>query len=324
MSQNRVFTFQDRNLLGRSGISVSPLCFGTLALSPLQTSLPAKEGARLLRYAFEKGINFLDTAELYHNYHIIRQALEGWTEPVVVASKSYAYTADAMEKSLHKALKEMKLDCIDIFLLHEQESHLTIKGHWEALQFLIRAKEKGLVIAVGISTHFPQAAAAAAEIAEIEIIHPIINREGVGLQNGGVEDMLEAVKKAYLNGTGIYAMKALGGGHLISKAREAFDFILKLPWIASTAVGMQSTAEVDINCCYFRRVKPPESLLKEVKLRTRRLHINDWCQGCGKCIEACAQKALYLKEGKIRVDPEKCVLCGYCGARCPLFCLKIV
>lgn len=311
-------------MLGRSGISVSPLCFGTLAISPLQTSMPVKEGAKLLRYAFEKGINFLDTAELYHNYHIIRQALDSWAEPVVVASKSYAYTAAAMEKSLHKALREMKLDCIDIFLLHEQESHLTIKGHWEALQFLLRAKERGLVKAVGISTHFPQAVAAAAEIDEIEIIHPIINKEGIGIQNGGLEDMLAAVEKAYLNGKGIYAMKALGGGHLLSSVRESIDFILKLPWIASTAVGMQSAAEVDINCCYFRRVEPPESLLKEVKLRPRRLHINTWCQGCGNCIEACAQNALYLEDGKIRVDPDKCILCGYCGARCPLFCLKIV
>ena len=52
---------------------------------------------------------------------------------------------------------------------------------------------------------------------EIEIIHPIVNKEGIGIQDGNIEDMLTAIEKAYNKGKGIYGMKPLGGGHLINQ-----------------------------------------------------------------------------------------------------------
>ena len=50
------------NALGRSGLKVSRLCFGTLTMSPLQRNLSPEEGARLLVHAYERGVRFLDTA----------------------------------------------------------------------------------------------------------------------------------------------------------------------------------------------------------------------------------------------------------------------
>ena len=49
--------------LGRSGLAVSRLCYGTLTMSPLQKDLSPEDGARLLVHAYERGVRFLDTAE---------------------------------------------------------------------------------------------------------------------------------------------------------------------------------------------------------------------------------------------------------------------
>ena len=46
------------NILGKSGIRVSKMCFGTLTLGPLQKNYSVSEGANLLSYAYDKGINF--------------------------------------------------------------------------------------------------------------------------------------------------------------------------------------------------------------------------------------------------------------------------
>ena len=64
--------------------------------------------------------------------------------------------------------------------------------------------------------------------------------------------MLKAIKTAAKAGKGIYAMKALGGGNLLDRTEEAFDFILGIPEIASVAVGMRTREEVEYNTRLFQ------------------------------------------------------------------------
>ena len=56
----------------------------------------------------------------------------------------------------------------------------------------------------------------------------------------------------------------------------------------------------------------------------RKLHIADWCIACKKCEEKCTHKAINIVEGKAVVNNDKCVLCGYCSAVCPEFCIKVI
>ncbi|MFZ5754869.1 MAG: aldo/keto reductase, partial [Bacillota bacterium] len=130
-------------LLGHTGLKVSRLCFGSLTMGPLQANLSIKQGAALLRYAFELGVNFIDTAKLYRTYPYIKEALRGWDAPVIIASKSYDYTWEGMQRSVEEARLAIDRDYLDIFLLHEQESELTLEGHRPALEYLWEAKAKG-------------------------------------------------------------------------------------------------------------------------------------------------------------------------------------
>lgn len=132
-------------ILGDSGIRVSRLCFGSLTIGPLQAKLPVAAGAAVLQAAFDAGVTFVDTAQLYRTYAPLREALKGRRHEIVVASKSYAYDREGMRHSVEEACRELGRDYVDIFLLHEQESYLTLKGHREALTYLLDAKKEGQI-----------------------------------------------------------------------------------------------------------------------------------------------------------------------------------
>lgn len=310
--------------LGNTGLKVSRLCFGALTIGPLQANLSVPEGAAVIRRALESGVNFIDTAQFYKTYPYIKEALRGYKGEVIIASKSYAYTARDMQNSLEEALRELNRDVIDIFMLHEQETYLTLKGHWEAVEYLLQAKQAGLIRAIGVSTHAVACVTAAAKMKEFDIIFPMINYKGIGIQDGTLDDMLAAIKQARLNGQGIMGMKPLGGGNLINERSAAFAYVLGLEELDSIALGMKSPAEVDMNVHIFNGQKVPQDVLEAVSVLKRHLHIEDWCTGCGKCVARCQQKALYLEENKAHVRAQDCVLCGYCSAVCPDFCIKII
>ena len=310
--------------LGNTGINVSRICFGALTVGPLQSNLTIKDGARVLRQALELGINFIDTAKIYGTYPYIREAVKNFKNDIIIVSKSYDYTYEGMRKSIEEALKELGRDYIDIFMLHEQESALTLKGHADAIEYLLYAKKAGLIRAVGISTHHIAAVLAAAEMPEIEVIHPIININGIGIQDGTPAEMLQAIKTAYTKGKGLYGMKSLGGGNLLNMADEALNYVLNIDELASVAVGMRTEAEVLFNVSFFSGQPIPQEIKAQLNKIPRKLHIEDWCKNCGECVQRCQAGALSQGINRVLVDQEKCKLCGYCASVCPEFCIKVV
>lgn len=314
----------DKVQLGSTGIEVSRLCFGSLTMTPFQANLSVKDGADLIKYAYSRGINFLDTAEIYNNYDYIREALKVIDrKKYIISTKCYAYTYDMAKKSLELALSELNTDYIDIFMLHEQESIHTIRGHWEAIEYFKDAKKEGKIRAIGISTHRIEGVLGAIEVDDIEIIHPIVNMQGIGIQDGSIEDMLKVIKKAYDIGKGIFAMKPLGGGHLIGKAEEAFNFVKNISFIHSIAIGMQSKDEIDCNISLMESGYAPENLRKNISSKNRRLIVADYCIGCGRCVKTCKHNGIKLVNGKA-VPNGNCILCSYCARNCPEFCIKVV
>jgi aryl-alcohol dehydrogenase-like predicted oxidoreductase len=65
---------------------------GSLTVSAMQANLPEDEAAAVLAYAFDSGINFVDTAQYYENYHLIRKAFTKCRSPekVMLSTKTYA------------------------------------------------------------------------------------------------------------------------------------------------------------------------------------------------------------------------------------------
>lgn len=310
-----------RKTLGATGIEVSIAGFGVLPMGPSQLALPLEEGAAIIRHALGNGINFLDTAQYYRTYPYIQKALEsGEFHDVVISSKSLCTDYDGMKNAVLEAREAMNREVIDIFLMHEVRSG-QLKERAGAWQALIDAKKEGLVRAIGISTHHVDITAAAADIAELDVIFPLINYAGLGIRKGADfgtrEEMLTAIKACHQAGKGVFSMKAFGGGSLTGHYQEALDYVFSKDEIDSVMIGFGKIKEVDELLSYLdgsmdRSYNPDIS--------KKKVYINqEDCEGCGACKAACPAGAIFYNEnGLAQVDHEKCLTCGYCSPVCPV------
>lgn len=308
-----------RNQLGNTGIEVPEICFGSLTMSPCQYGFNADRAGEIMAFAAEKGINFIDTAQYYRNYDMIRVAVKKSKKDLIITTKSYAYEYDMAVEAVEQARCEIDRDYIDIFMLHEQESEHTLRGHKPALDALYDLKAKGIIRAVGISTHFVAGVEGAVKY-HLDAVHPMLNITGLGICDGTRQDMEKAIEKAYKSGMGVYTMKAFGGGNLYKRASECLDYIFAFPYKHSVALGMKSEQEVLDNIEYLTKRRFTENY----SVKGKHIHIEDYCTGCGKCVKRCPQKALYIENGRSNCNSEICLLCGYCAAACPDFAIKIL
>lgn len=311
----------NKNKLGNTGIEVTEVGFGVLTVGKTQLNLPLEEGASVLRYALECGINFLDTAEYYETYPYIKKALQGTSLEPVIASKSLGVTYQEMKYAIEEARSSLNRDVIDIFLLHEVRSDPDWANRAGAWEYLQEAKAKGLVKAIGLSTHHVDAAAKASEIKEIDILFPLINFRSLGIRNGiepgTKEEMAAAIKKASDAGKGIFAMKVFGGGNLTGHYLEAIKYIRNLKGISSMMIGFGFQHEIDRIIEVMNGTIDPNYV---PDVSNKRIHIDQGdCEGCGACIDRCPNHAIYFNEsGLAEIDHTVCLTCGYCAPKCPV------
>ena len=312
-------------ILGRTGLQVSTLCFGALPMGPLQKNLPPQTGAEVIAYALNQGVNFIDTAESYGTYEHIRLAIKGRSTPPVIATKSAACTYEEMQKSVEQARKALDLDVIPIFHLHAARAGLKLfeqrKG---ALECLCDYKDKGIIQAVGVATHHCQVVTKAADHPDIDVVFPLINKAGLGILGGNREEMRRAITYAYEQNKGVYAMKVFAGGNLLEDREDALAWVQSIPGLEVIAIGMVNKTEVAINL-HLMSGKPLPPQLRDYSVVDKTLKVlSNLCRGCGTCIGTCPNGALSLQGEKAVLDPDKCILCGYCSPNCPEFAIRMV
>lgn len=310
-----------KQILGNTGIEVTPVGFGVLTIGNTQLNLPLAEGAALIRYALEKGINFLDTAQYYETYPYIREALKGTDFKPVICSKSLDCTYSQMREAIEEALRELDLKQIDIFLLHEVRSDPDWDNRAGAWRCLLDAKEAGLVKAIGVSTHHVDVAEKIAAVPEADILFPLINFKSLGIRKGSdpgtKEEMAAAIKACADAGKGVFAMKAFGGGNLTGSYLEALDYVNSLPGISSIMIGIGKKEEIDRLAEYAEGTISPDY---QPDISKKKIHIDQGdCEGCGACKERCPNQAIFWNsDGLAQVDEAICLTCGYCAPVCPV------
>jgi aryl-alcohol dehydrogenase-like predicted oxidoreductase/ferredoxin len=313
-----------QNQLGRTGIKVSEICYGTLPAGPLQANLAVDAAVEIIRHCFKLGVSFIDTAQRYQTYPIVAKALEGWDKPVVISSKSWATGYEEMRQAVDEARQALGR-APDIFMLHAARATARVfEERAGAFRYLCEAREAGIIRAVGISTHSVEVAQAAATQPEVDVIHPLYNLLGVGILCGDAAAMRAAMEEAAGRGKGMYVMKAMAGGHLADRYGEALDFARAVPGVAALAVGMLSKEEAEANIAHIEGRPISEAVRAKVGKSNKKLYIFDACKGCGACMANCPNGALSLKDNLACVDPERCLLCGYCVFHCPQFALRLV
>ncbi len=313
-----------KKILGGTGIKMTEMTLGALTMGPLQAKLSLEEAKKVILAALDKGINSIDTAEMYGMDGPIKAALAEYSGEVILASKSTATSYSEMEKSVLGALSGLGRDYLDIFYLHAAKvTPEVFQERSGAFQCLLDYKSKGVIRAVGIATHVVSVIEKAAEVNEIDVVFPLINKRGVGIVGGTAANMVKAIEIASQNGKGVVAMKSLAGGNLLGEIKAAFSFVRNIEGITSVAVGMSHVDEVEVNFRLFKDEDIPESELERLK-STKQLFVARFCTGCGTCVKACPNEALAVIEGMVVVDKNKCILCGYCNPICPEFALRLV
>ena len=137
--------------LGRTGIQVSQICLGTMMFGGKSDE---PESCRMIDHAIERGVNFIDTADVYagnESERIVGKALEKdkRRENIILATKfNFANPADRNAKGLSRrhvinacdaSLKRLKTDWIDLYQMHRCSSAIPIDETLRALDDLVRA-----------------------------------------------------------------------------------------------------------------------------------------------------------------------------------------
>ena len=307
--------------LGNTSLMVTPVGFGVLTVGTNQMNLSIDEGAAVLRYALERGINFLDTAQYYETYPYIKKALKGTNFEPVIASKCLDASYSSMEAAIVEAQIEMDRDVIDIFLLHEvryNNDFLDRAGAWECLN---DAKAKGIVKAIGVSTHHTDVALDMASVPECDVLFPLINCQSLGIRKGGEvgtkEEMEFAIAKNIERDCGVFLMKAFGGGNLTGSYQKALDYVYGITGVASVMIGFGRTKEVDDIFDYLEG-RMPKEFNPDVSFKVIHIDQGD-CEGCGNCATRCPNHAIFINEsGRAEIYYDKCLTCGYCAPVCPV------
>ena len=308
-------------LLGQTGLRISRVGFGVLPIGPNQLALPLEEGAAVLRYGLEQGINFIDTAQYYRTYPYIRKALSSFSgaDPII-CSKSLSVGKQEMLSAIEEARQALNRDVIDIFLLHEVRSG-QLSQREGALEALVDAKARGLIRAIGLSTHHVDIVNAASQAEDLDVIFPLVNYKGLGIRQGeqfaSAEDMMTAIRLCFQKGKGVFSMKAFGGGSLTATYQKALRYVFSQVEIQSVMIGFGNTSEIDDVLSFLHGTMAPDY---NPDVSHKKIHISQAdCEGCGACKTACPASAIfYNRRGLAQVDQEKCLTCGYCSPVCPV------
>jgi len=311
--------------LGKTGLTVSEMCAGTLPLGTLQAKASTEDGAAAIRRAIDLGVNFIDTAQAYGTYGHVAHAIAGVQKDLIVASKSHAGNYEDMEKAIYECRKALRRQVIDIFYLHLVKDEENLHQRSWALRAIEDFKKAGAVRAIGATTHTNAGLRAAADCPEIEVVMACINDKGMGIVDGSLEECLQLCGLCRERGKAVIAMKPLAGGHFIGRAAEAINYVRALGEVDAIAVGLLTPEEAEADVAIFDEREIPAGLAASLNAEPKHVIIYESCECCGRCIERCPQGALTPRRHKPPVvDPDKCVLCGYCAEVCPRFAIRVV
>ena len=233
-----------RRELGKTGIPLPPLGFGAFKIGrnqgikyPTAYDLPSEDEVdRILNGVLDLGLNYIDTAPAYGlSEERIGQTIAHRREEFTLSTKvgelfengqsTYDFSGESIRASVHRSLRRLKTEILDIVFLHSNGDDQTILNETDAVPTLISLKESGLIRAIGLSgktaegfrESFAWADALMVEYHRDETSHA------------------EILSEAERAGIGIVIKKGLGAGRI--PADEAIPFVLSNPAVSSMVIG---------------------------------------------------------------------------------------
>lgn len=331
---------QKYNPLGKTGLKVSDVSCGAISLF-----VP-----NVLRYAYDCGVNYFDTAEGYlrtKSETFIGQALKDVRDKVVITTKhGYSPRAKIKREDIIKrvdaSLKRMQTDYVDIAMVHGV-SDLSLLKNEEIQAAYAQLKKDGKIRFTGFSTHNAKKTLKQALESDFgQVILLIYNH----MEGKEIEPLIEKVRK---KGIGTVAMKVFAGGkhgnlkslisQEVSYPQAAIRWVLSNSNIDCLIVTMSSYSHVEEYVAASS--KPLNRADLEVIAEYQRQADRNYCRvSCNECLAACPNQVAinevlrynmyfedygmekeamrYYAELEKEKKPLNCANCsGNCESACP-------
>ncbi len=290
------------------------LGFGTMRLPVVDGDSSKIEEAlaiRMIRSAIDRGINYLDTAYMYHDGYsevVVGKALkDGYREKVLLADKMplwMARTEEDMDRIFLDQLRRLDVDCIDMYLVHNVNAQIWKKAlKFKVLDYLEKKKSEGRIKHIGFSFHD-----------EFPVFEEVLNAypwEFCQIQLNYMDtDFQAGVKGLKLAGSlniPVIIMEPLKGGKLTdvlpqsirdlwnqapmkrTPAEWALRWVADFPEVLTILSGMTDMEQVDENIRILSEADPNSLTETEQKIIKKAAdeynHLIQYsCTGCQYCM----------------------------------------
>ncbi len=263
----------DQVALGNTGIKLSRLGIGTGTVSgTVQRSLGHEKFNDVIRYAYDRGITYIDTGESYQTHPWVREAIKGLPrEKLYIQSKmihmggfggfggrrGFGGEAPPLER-LDRFRQELNVDYIDTVLIHCQMDPNWDENSKALMDGLEEAKQKRIIRAHGVSCQSLPALKRAASLKWVDVNLVRINPQGMDIDTPqlavydasnethvpAVVEQLGIMRK---NGHGTIGMKLIAQGKFtnIEDRRKSLTWVMQNNLVDAVVIGMKSREEID-------------------------------------------------------------------------------
>jgi aryl-alcohol dehydrogenase-like predicted oxidoreductase len=242
----------DKVTLGKTGIQVSLVGMGTGSVgsgnASNQTRLGVKGFTKVVRHALERGVTLFDVADQYGSHVYLREALKGVPrDSYVIQTKTHATNFADAKSHLERYRLELGVEMIDIVLLHCMQKAAWPADHRGSMDYLMAAKQEGLIRAHGTSCHGMDPLSTSAKNPFVEVDLARINPEGLIMDDKKPDEVASRLEEMHNAGKGVIGMKIFGEGRMKEPERRdaSLRFVLGLGTVNAFIIGFQSTEEID-------------------------------------------------------------------------------
>jgi predicted aldo/keto reductase-like oxidoreductase len=294
--------------LGKTGLRMPDISFGTGSTVDPQ----------LVRYAFERGVTYFDTAEGYPlkkpglAEKVLGEALQGKRDQVVLTSKQVTQADEkrgSMMRKLNQSLRRLQTDHIDVYFNHAVND-VAVMANPEWAEFVALAKKQGKIRFSGMSGHGGNLQECLGYALDHQLVDVILTAYNFGQDPAFYERFTKSfdivanqqglprvLKRAHEAGVGVVVMKTLMGARLNDMrpwekpngtfAQAAFRWTLSNPDVDGLIVSMKTTAEIDEYLGASGMGAPRAAELRLLEGYAARNSATQCRQGCGDCANAC-------------------------------------
>jgi aryl-alcohol dehydrogenase-like predicted oxidoreductase len=243
----------DRVRLGNTNMMVSRIAMGTGTKGYNKSSNQTRAGMdsfiKIAHHAYDRGITFYDMAENYGSHTFVGEAIKDFPrEKLTLLTKMWTHdnNKEPVSEKIDQYRKEIGTDYIDILFMHCMMSGDWPKTRTHYMDGLSKAKQDGIVKAVGVSCHNLEALIEASTNPWVDVIMARINPFGANM-DASADEVVKILATAKNNGKGIIGMKIFGEGkHVKDEEREeSIKFGFTKGNIHCMTLGMESIQHID-------------------------------------------------------------------------------